>query len=454
MDTIAAVSTPTGEGGIAVVRLSGPESFALAGSVLDRSIGEAGSHRAYHGWILDGENPVDEAVLVFFRKPHSYTGEDTVEISCHGSPFIAGRILEILIRKGARLALPGEFSQRAFINGRMDLTQAEAVADLIRAKTEASMRVAVSHLRGALSLRIDALRGDLIRLCALLELELDFIGEDLELAPRRELQSLLEKSMSSLSDLLKTYRRGRVCRQGLRLAIVGRPNVGKSSLLNALLARERAIVTEVPGTTRDTVEEALDLEGLMLVITDTAGIRHTDDPIEKQGVERARLAMEEADIACVVLDGSREMTEEDVSLIEEAARRRVHTLLVVNKMDLPGRLELGPWTRNSNILDVLRVSALHGSGIRELIDTLKKIGLQGEMPSSEEVVLTRERHRDQFSRAESCLAHAQKSLEEGASQEFVAMDIRAALDHLGAVYGKTTPDDILNEIFSGFCVGK
>jgi len=454
-DTIVAISTPPGKGGIAVVRMSGPQAIPIVRKVFkgkeDITVSE--SHRAHHGWIVGGEEPIDEAVLTLFRAPNSYTGEDVVEVSCHGGVFVSRRILEVLSDRGARPARPGEFTQRAFFHGKMDLSQAEAVADLVRARTEASRKVAAYQLEGGLSKRVEQMRRRLVRACSLLEIELDFGEEDVEFASREELIRMLRSLRRQMKLLLDSFDRGRVCREGVRMVIVGRPNVGKSSILNSLVERERAIVTEVPGTTRDTIEDVLDIGGLLFVITDTAGIRESKDPVEKEGIRRAEQALERADIVLLVFDGSEPLTPDDEALARRTEKIR-KSLVVINKVDLEQKIEISRLKRWIPETPFLKVSALKRLGIQELIRSLEQTVLSEGIPHEGEIVLTCVRHRDCIIRAEKRIREAEASVRKGMSQEFVALDLRGAMEAIGEITGQTTTDEILDHIFSEFCIGK
>ena len=455
-DTIVAISTPPGEGGIAVVRLSGPEAISIAESIFRGKIdiSKSESHKAYHGWIVDGSEPIDEVVLTLFRTPRSLTGEDVVEMSCHGGMFVSRRILELLVAGGARPARPGEFTQRAFLHGKMDLSQAEAVVDLIRARTEASRRVAAYQLEGQLSKRLEEMRGHLMRVCSLLEIELDFCEEDVEFASRKELMELLRSTREEMKALLASFDRGKVCREGIRMVIVGRPNVGKSSILNSLVERERAIVTEIPGTTRDTVEDVLDIEGLLFLVTDTAGVREVQDPVESEGVRRTERALAESDLVLLVFDGSESLKQEDETLIQRVKNLDKQVVAVINKVDLEQKIDIRKLKRRMPGTRFLRVSALRKKGIHDIIQALEQTVLSGELPQEGEVVITRVRHRDSIARAYERIGQAENSFRRGMSQEFIALDLRGALEALGEITGQTTTDDILDQIFSEFCIGK
>lgn len=458
-DTITAISTPHGEGGLAVLRISGPDAVRIARKIF-QSTGQQTrfeSHRVYHGWIKEGNESIDEVVMTLFKAPDSYTGEDVIEISCHGGVFVTRRILEMIINQGARPAEPGEYTQRAFINGRIDLSQAEAVAELIRSQTEASRRVAVYQLEGRLSEKLNTVRKDLIRITSLLEIELDFGEEDVQFANRNEIQNSLFAIKLEIDKLILTYKRGRVCREGIRMVISGRPNVGKSSILNTLVEKERAIVTEIPGTTRDLIEDVLDIEGILFTITDTAGIRDMNnitDPIEKEGIRRSEKALRSSDLVLLVFDNSQPIHEDDESLIQLVMREKKDVIAVINKIDLKSRIEENRLRKRLDGVQFVKVSALNREGIDNLIQTLRNQALSGELPETGELVLTNLRHRDSLIHANESISQAEKSLKENMSQEFIAMDLRSALEYIGEITGQTTPEDVLNYIFSEFCIGK
>jgi tRNA modification GTPase len=455
-DTIAAISTPPCEGGIAVIRMSGHEAIKIAKKAFrgNDDIFKSESHRVHHGWIFENNEPIDEVVMTIFRAPNSYTGEDVIEISCHGGVYLSRRILELIIDKGARPAQPGEFTQRGFLHGKMDLSQAEAVADLVRAKTEASRRVAIYQLEGRLSECLEKMRESLVEACSIIEIELDFSEEDIEFASKKELIEMLVSMRVEIKKLLESFNRGKVCRDGIRMVIVGRPNVGKSSILNSLVERERAIVTEVPGTTRDTIEDILDIEGLLFIITDTAGIRKTKDPVENEGVKRAEKALDESDLVLLIFDGSEFLNSEDEMIVNRILKRKKKKIVVVNKIDLNRRIEINKLEKWMKDTKFLMVSALTRKGIPELIKYIEQTVLEDGIPQEGEVVLNRVRHRDAISRAEERIKQAEISLKKGMSQEFVAIDLRGALEAIGEITGQTTTDDILNRIFSEFCIGK
>ena len=455
-ETIVAVSTPLGQGGIAVIRLSGHQAVAIVKKTFRTS--KSGftweTHRACHGWIMEGEEPVDEVVVTVFRSPHSYTGEDVVEVSCHGGVFVVKRVVERMVRGGARPAEPGEFTQRAFLHGKMDLSQAEAVADLIQAKTEAARRVAAYQLEGRLSERLAEMRERLTHACSLVELELDFSEEDVEFASRQEMTGLIRDLRKELRDLSESFHRGRVCREGVRMVVLGKPNVGKSSILNCLVEKERAIVAETPGTTRDTVEDVLDIEGVLFTITDTAGIRETKDPVEREGVRRAEKAFDEASLVLLVFDGSEPFSAEDEGLIRKVREGQKTYIPVVNKIDLVQQLPEDALKAAMPDETIVRISALKRRGIQNLIEALEETALSGGLPHEGEVVLTNVRHHQIVIEAEAHLKSVAATLKKEMSQEFIAVDLRGALDSLGRITGQVTTEDILNRIFSQFCIGK
>ncbi len=455
-DTIAAISTPLGEGGISVIRISGQDALAIADRIFlgKTKLGDVPSHTAHFGRIVEEEGAiVDEAVIVVFRTPNSYTGEEVVEISCHGGYLVTQKVLQRILTAGARLAEPGEFTKRAFLNGKIDLSQAEAVGDLIHSQSEAAYRSSIRQLSGELSRKIKSIRDELLNLASLLELELDFTEEDVEFADRRALEIRLTSAIGVVNELLSSYSVGKIYREGVRVTIAGKPNVGKSSLLNALLGENRAIVSDTPGTTRDTISETLSMNGILFRLTDTAGLRETTDKIEQEGVERAEREAEESDIALLVMDYG----ESDYNgsgglygrLSEVCAKRGVKLVKVWNKIDL----YRGEPPRTSEDDRAFYVSATRGDGIDFLRKGLCQIAMVEEMKESS-VVVTSARHREALDRAAKRLTLALDTLKGGKSGEFVALDLRGGLSALGEITGEVTAEDILNNIFSKFCVGK
>ena len=462
-DTICAVATPVGEGGIGIVRISGEKATELASRLIrlgsGKSLSALASHTLYHADVLNVPvkpgaeisdfTPLDEALVVVMRAPHSYTAEDVVEIHCHGGPLILQKLCERLIDGGARLAEPGEFTKRAFLNGRLNLTQAEAVLDTIRAKTAGSLRIAQEQLRGALSKEIDRIRDTLIRLLAHVEAAIDFTEEDITFIRQEELIQALQHAKADVSRLADTYHEGRVFRDGVTVAIIGRPNVGKSSLLNALVGTDRAIVTSVPGTTRDVLEEVLNVRGVPMRVLDTAGIRETGDAVEQEGVRRSRAAMTEADLVLVMLDGSTVLGAEDRELL--ACSKGKNLVVVVNKTDLACRIhgsELAEFER------VVWISVKTGGGLEELRDTMRSAVLRADFEPGEAALVTRLRHRVGLVHAQEALLRALESAGGKLSGEFLAVDLRSAIDALSEITGAVSTDDILDRIFSEFCIGK
>lgn len=446
-DTICAPATAGGVAAVAVVRISGPEAVA----VLDRLTGGPArtwpTRRAVLAPVVDADGPIDEALVTVFRAPASYTGEDVVELGLHGSPYIVQRVLQAAVKAGARLARPGEFTLRAYLNRKLDLSQAEAVADLIAGQSAAAHRLAMQQLRGGYSAHIDALRQQLIDFCALIELELDFGEEDVTFARRDELDTLLVDLIGLCTGLIDSFRYGNAVKQGVPVAIVGAPNSGKSTLLNALLQEDRAIVSDIPGTTRDTVEETITLDGIQFRFIDTAGLRETGDTVERMGIERSYRKAREA--AIVVLLGDAAALNEDAFLTQAALlRERIgegpQLLPVLNKSDLA---EAGRSAR------VMRISARTGQGL----DTLKAAFMRHVQALHHDeggVVVTNARHVEALAHARQALEDARAGLSQGISGDLLAVDLRRAMHHLGEITGRISPDDVLGSIFGRFCIGK
>ncbi len=449
-DTITAISTPLGEGGIGIVRMSGPEVLAILEHIFRRGGKELDSlepRRLCYGHILDsGGEVIDEVLVSYMKAPHTYTREDVVEINCHGGIVPLRRVLELTLQYGARPALPGEMTLRAFLNGRLDLAQAEAVLDIVRAKTEASLRVAMNQLEGRLSQEVRLLRSELLDILAYLEATIDFDEEDI---PPQDITGPLKRARERVSGLLAQADQGIVYRQGLRMAIVGRPNVGKSSLLNALLGISRAIVTPIPGTTRDTLEETLNLRGIPIILVDTAGIAETEDLVESLGVERSRRALEGADLVLLVVDGSEPWQETDSELVALVEGKAV--ILVINKADLP---LLAKPAGVPLAIPRVEVSALTGEGLERLQETILEVVFSGKVLASDSALVTIPRHRDILRRAVEYLDAAQESYTRGMPADCVAIDVTAAVNALGEITGETATEDLLDVIFSNFCIGK
>lgn len=455
-ETICALSTAPGIGGIAVVRVSGISAIEIAGRIFSKNLREAESHKAVHGWIISGNERVDEVIATVFRAPRSFTGENTVEIACHGSLYIQQRIVELLLQNGAKMAGPGEFTMRAYLNGRMDLSQAEAVGDLIAAESAAAHKQAIHQMRGGFSREINALRDKLIHFASMVELELDFAEEDVEFAHRGQLTTLIREILEVVEKLRQSFRLGNAIKHGVPVAIVGAPNMGKSTLLNALLNEERAIVSDIAGTTRDTVEDSITLGGIKFKFIDTAGIRETTDTIEKMGIERSLAKVQEAAIVLVLFDASYDDAAEVRDFageVRKAARQDARLLLIGNKMDKTER-SFGEVQSELNLPEELMlISAREGRGVEALKEKLQSLVSEGQVQSGETIV-TNIRHFEALSLASMSLHDVLTGLEGQVTGDFLAIDIRKTLYHLGDITGQINADDLLNSIFSRFCIGK
>lgn len=453
-DTIAAIATPMGEGGISVIRVSGPDAFAVTDRVFRGKLplGEVLSHTIHLGRIVHPvEGLIDEVIVSVFKNPHSYTGEDVVEISCHGGFFVSRKILETVIDSGARMADPGEFTQRSFVNGKMDLMQAEAVADLIHSKTALAHRASIEQLNGSLSGSVKAMRQKLIDLCSLLELELDFSEEGIELANAGRVSSIFDETITELKNIIDSYRFGKMVRDGCKVVLAGYPNAGKSSLLNVLLKSNRVIVSDIPGTTRDVIEETIVVEGIAFRLVDTAGLRETEDLVEQEGVKRSMDEIGSADLILLLLDSSQPKLKSHHTIDELVNRYGEKTLVVLNKSDIKHqRFELNSFSN----LDSLSISCIDGSGIEDLLKRVLVRVARDYDSNSSSVKIQNERHRDLLNKTMQCVVSARSTLRSGMSGEFIAVDLHSALNYLGEIIGLTTPDDVLNNIFSRFCIGK
>lgn len=459
-DTIAAISTPLGEGGIGIVRLSGKDSIQIAEKIFsspkNKSLHGSKSHRITYGYIKDTSTgkEIDEVIVTVMRSPYSYTKEDVVEINCHGGMVTLRKTLELILKQGARLAEPGEFTKRAFINGRIDLSQAEAVLDLVRSMTDESRRIAIEQLQGGLSEKITALRDKLTKLCAHVEAYIDFPEDEIETASTQAMLESMKDVGRELQTLLKTYDEARFFREGLSTAIIGRPNVGKSSLLNALLKKDRAIVTELPGTTRDVIEEYLNIKGLPLRIMDTAGIRDVQDIAEIEGVKRSLQSIENADLVIAIFDCSEDLKGEDFEVLEKIKNK--NAIIALNKSDLPSAFDevaLAPYL-TPRVPHVLNISATRGDGLEDLKDRIFESCLKDWKEEREGVVITNLRHKTAIENAKTSLERALSALIENQPLEILALELRDSLDRLGGIVGVITTEDILNKIFNDFCIGK
>lgn len=456
-DTIAAISTPLGEGGIGIVRLSGPEAVGIARKIFKAKRGEwtgAGGHRLIYGHIYDPKGePVDEVLIGYMKAPHTYTREDVVEINCHGGIAPLKKILELALDAGARLAKPGEFSLRAFLNGRMDLAQAESIVDVIRAKTEIGLKLAVSQLKGDLSKKILDLQDKLLGLLAQVEANIDFPEDDLEEATAVEIARCSGDLLREIKDLIKGAESGKIYREGISTIIIGRPNVGKSSLLNALLRENRAIVTDIPGTTRDIIEEVINIRGIPLKIIDTAGLHETDNIIEKIGIEKTREMIEKADLVLIVLDAGRGLEEEDLAIIYSVGDKKA--LFLINKIDLlEKKIDQNKVAGLASGRPVLGISAKERTGLNELEEKIFEMVMGGRLSGSDAVLVTNIRHKQALETAAKHLEDAVNEIKKNAPVDVVAIDIRAAWEALGEITGSTVTEDLLDRIFADFCIGK
>ena len=452
-DTISAVATAPGEGGIGIVRISGSDAAAIASKIFrphsGKSVADIASHHATYGTVIDpktGET-VDEALLLLMYAPHSYTKEDVAEIQCHGGIVSLRKILLLTYAHGARPAEAGEFTKRAFLNGRLDLTQAEAVIDIIRAKTDASQEMAVSQLTGKLSAKIGELRHNLLHQIAALEAAIDFPEEDIE-----ETCEVVKNTLQDIDALLKGASVGRILKDGLKTVIVGKPNVGKSSLMNALSESDRAIVTNVPGTTRDVIEEYINLGGIPLRIVDTAGIRETDDIVEKIGVEKSQEWIEQADLILFLLDVSREISEEDEDIFRLIEGKKA--LIILNKSDLTAKLDRADIEARSTGHTVLTIAAQTGDGLDELKEAITDLVYEGTVKQEESVLLTNTRQIHLLEKASRSLRGAEDTIGAGMPADCIVIDLRGAWETLGEVTGDAVGDDIIDQIFTQFCIGK
>lgn len=452
-DTIVALATPPGVGALGIIRLSGKEAIAIVNRLFPSKDLEAQpTHTLHVGYLKRGGVAIDEVVVSLYKAPRSYTGENIVEISCHGSPFIHQQVIDACIQEGARLAKPGEFTQRAFLSGKLDLTQAEAVADLIASNTSASHKTALTNIRGGFSHSLKDLREQLIQFSALIELELDFSQEDVEFADRTQLRTLIDSALHQTEQLLQSFKLGNVIKNGVSTAIIGRPNAGKSTLLNALLNEDRAIVSDIPGTTRDTIEEVINIDGILFRLIDTAGIRsHTADVIESAGIAKSRQKMEQADLVVYLFDAN-ELSVEDLQAVEnELQGLGVTYLLVANKIDAIDEAKAREkFQGTAGIIYISARSGLHLEVLRErMVDTVLQEGV-----SSESVIVTNARHYHALQQVHQSLKDVQEGMDNRLPGDLLALDIRRCLQYLGEITGEVTNEDQLDYIFSKFCIGK
>ncbi len=455
-DTIAAIATPLTSSGIGIIRISGEDAISVAEKIFvpgrkGKRLSDEASYTAHYGYIWDEEERIDEVILLIMRGPHSYTAEDTVEIDCHGGVLVMKRILETVLKQGARIAEPGEFTKRAFLNGRIDLSQAEAVMDVIHSKNEYALQASIRQLDGAMSDRVKALREKLIYEIAFIESALDD-PEHISLDGYAEhLECILYTIKKELQQAISSFENGRIMTEGIKTVILGKPNAGKSSLMNVLLGEERAIVTDIAGTTRDTLEENVKLHGLSLNLIDTAGIRDTEDIVERIGVERARKIADEADLLIYVVDGSRPLDDNDVQIMELIRERKAIVLL--NKTDLSPGLDEAKLEEMTG-REVIPVSAKEQKGIDCLEQKIQEMFISGEIDFNDELIITNMRHKNAMESALKSLQLVEKSIEDQMPEDFYSIDLMDAYEQLGMILGESLEEDLVNEIFSHFCMGK
>lgn len=454
-DTIAAIATAMTNSGIGIVRISGPQAFDVIGKIYagkrEKDLSNEHTHTIHYGYIVDGKETIDEVLVMIMRGPHSYTGEDTVEINCHGGVYVVKRILETVIKYGARPAEPGEFTKRAFLNGKMDLSQAEAVIDVIHSKNEYALKSSVSQLKGNVQKKIKEIRSEILYHTAFIETALDdpeHISVD---GYGEKLKETVDKLLLEIQELLKNSDNGRIMKEGIKTVIVGKPNAGKSSLLNVLVGEDRAIVTDIEGTTRDVLEESIQLQGISLNIMDTAGIRDTSDIVEKIGVDKAKNHANDADLVIYVVDASRELDENDFEIIQMIQEKKA--VILLNKSDL-ATVVTKDMVQSYIEKPMIEISAKEESGIRELEDTLKQMFFQGEISFNDEVYITNIRHKTALQDAYDSLIKVNISIENDMPEDFYSIDLLDAYESLGSITGETIGEDLVNEIFSKFCMGK
>lgn len=455
-ETIAAISTSSGNSGIGIIRVSGDEALEIADKIFkfnkgDRGLADVDSHTVHFGNIMDGEKVLDQVLVVVMRNPHSYTGEDTVEIDCHGGMLILNKVLNLVIKSGARAAEPGEFTKRAFLNGRIDLSQAEAVMDLINSSNDFALSSSIEQLKGGVSDKIKEIRSDIIYHIAFIESALDdpehisFVGYE------NEISQMLQNNLYKLKQLIDTFDNGRIMKEGIKTVILGKPNAGKSSLLNLMLGEDRAIVTEIEGTTRDTLEENVNLNGLSLKIIDTAGIRNTDDKVEKIGVKRSKEMAVKADLVIYVVDGSRKIDENDREIINLIKNKQA--IILVNKSDIETVIDTKQLKKDSN-RDVITFSAKDGTGMKLLEDEIRKLFYSGKVSYNDQVYITNARHKEALENGYNSLNIVMESVKNEMPEDFYSIDLMDAYTYLGQIIGESVADDLVNEIFSKFCMGK
>jgi len=454
-EAIAAISTAIGEGGIAIIRISGDKSINIVDTLFKgkKKLADVKSHTINYGYIIDRDEAIiDEVLVTVMREPNTFTKEDVVEINCHGGMIAAKRILDLVLENGAKLAEPGEFTKRAFLNGRIDLSQAEAIIDLIRSKTDRAMKVAMNQVEGKLSSRINDIRGKLLEVLAHIEVTIDYPEHDIEELTHQFIFSKLNEAKGGIIELLNKSSQGKILREGISTVIIGRPNVGKSSLLNTILNENRAIVTEIPGTTRDTIEEYINLKGVPLRLVDTAGIRETEDVVEKIGVEKSKKELDKADLVLLVLNYNDELIAEDLELVELV--KNINTIIIINKTDLPNKLNIEMLKDKIDKVPIIYTSLTEDIGIDELEQAISNLFFEGKLDSDDLNYVSNARHIDLLKKSKTSIEEAIYSLEYMLPVDIIAIDIKNTLDNLGEIIGDSASEELTNEIFAKFCVGK
>ncbi len=457
-DTIAAIATPFGTSGTGKVRISGPQAINLSSTVFEASSGidlkDADSHSAHHGYIVDNKSgeTLDEVLAIVMISPRSFTGENVVEFDCHGGMVPLESVLELVLKQGARMAEPGEFSRRAFMNGKLDMAQAEAIIDIINSKTEKSLTIAVEQLKGGLSQKVNDIKEKVVTLLAHLEASIDFPEDEIKGFSFNQLKERIDSIEKPIKRLIKTAKQGKLYQEGIKTVIVGKPNVGKSSLLNYLLQENRAIVTDIPGTTRDVIEEYINLNGIPLKIIDTAGVRESENVVEQIGVKKTRDSLKKADLVLMMLDVSQGLTEEDIKVYELIKKQP--TIVVVNKTDLEKQINLDRTEKKFKEHPLLYISVKEEEGLEELKNTILEEILHENINVESDIMVTKVRHREALNNAHDSIKKVKKSLNNGMPVDFLTIDLKDVLFYLGTITGETVTDDIIDQIFSDFCLGK
>ena len=455
-DTIAAISSAAGNSGIGIIRVSGDEAIEVVDKIFrpankNKKLANVESHTVHYGHIMDGDKTLDQVLVIVMKNPHSYTGEDTVEIDCHGGMLILKKVLDLVLKNGARTAEPGEFTKRAFLNGRIDLSQAEAVMDLINSKNDFALNSSIEQLKGGVSDAIKGIRKDIIYHIAFIESALDD-PEHISLdGYDEEITEMLNENINKISKLVNSFDNGRIMKEGIKTVILGKPNAGKSSLLNLMLGEDRAIVTDIEGTTRDTLEENINFNGLSLKIIDTAGIRDTEDLVERIGVNKAKEIAKEGDLIIYVVDGSRELDDNDREIIKLINDKQA--IILVNKSDMDTVINIDDLKKDSN-RDVILFSAKYGEGMEQLEEEIRNMFYSGKVTYNDQVYITNARHKEALENALESLKQVKNSVDSGMPEDFYSIDLMDAYTDLGLIIGESVEDDLVNEIFSKFCMGK